>query len=211
MSKVETPFDVNVLLAMYADCADHLDKSGKLDLSKYSKCMRELLKVFSGLGIAFSFAFSDLDTKTKHIETVLEDPRNNDIDILIDMDIAQQNIIPNDGKAGMSNMRALNRMAFVSLFVQEIFDRLQKTDNSLKSILQESYALTLELYHAWLVKKTVQSAFTLSAPSRENFLKSINVSQEQLNMTPIYIVNSQKIVDHIKAAMEKRDLPWIFA
>lgn len=202
------PFDVNNLIALYQECAEDLDKNAKVDLVKYSKCMRELLKVFEGLGKAFSFAFSDLNDKTQHIEKIVTDPSMNDIEVLSNKDKEDKNEIPGDSK--LSNMRALNRMAFVSLFVQEIFTKLAADkEKSLKPILQEAYKTTLELYHTWLVKKAVGAAF-LASPSRESFLTSVGVSEEQLGLTPAYCENSQKIVDHIKKEFERLGLPWVF-
>jgi len=201
-------FDVNNLIALYQDCAEDLEKNGKVDLVKYSKCMRELLKVFSGLGAAFSFAFSDLNDKTEHIEKLVADPALNDIDVLCNQDKENKNEIPNDSK--LSNMRALNRMAFVSLFVQEIFTKLSgDKEKSLKPILQESYKTTMQLYHTWLVRQAVGAAF-LASPSRESFLSSVGVTADQLALTPGYCANSQKIVDHIKKDFERLDRPWVF-
>lgn len=205
----DKPFNVERVIELYKNCADYLDETGKVDLHKYCLCMREILKVFTGLGKAFSFAFADLETKTAHIEKVIKDENKNDIEVLIAEDRAKQNIIPNDS-GEMTNCRALNRMAFVSLFVAEIFKLLQNSDEELKPILQKSYKITLELYHAWLVKKAVSAAFYV-APTRDSFLESLNVKKEEhFKLIPVYVTHSQKIVDQIKEIYEKNDLPWIF-
>jgi len=207
-------FNVMTLIALYKDCADSLviteGQPTKVDLVKYSACMRELLKVFDGLGKAFSFAFSDLNDKTKHIEDVCaKDKANNDIQVLAKQDEDAGNKIPDDKT--LANMRALNRMAFVSLFIQEIFQRLASDPNQaqMKPILQESYSLTMELYHTWLVKKAVGAAF-LAAPTRASFMESVHVTEDQLQLTPDYCANSQKIVDAIKANFEALGLKWVF-
>eukprot|EP00397_Hematodinium_sp_SG-2012_P040501 GEMP01044388.1.p2 GENE.GEMP01044388.1~~GEMP01044388.1.p2 ORF type:complete len:218 (+),score=47.43 GEMP01044388.1:86-739(+) len=208
------PFDVDRLIALYRDCASDLgeDGSGDVDFHKFAVAMRELCKVFAGLGKAFSFAFSDLDSKTAHIEEVIEkDASKNNFHELLEMDKAAGNVIPKDTK-GMSNMRAINRMAWVSLFVKGIFDKMSDPKNeSLKVILQESYEQTLKLYHTWLVKKAVGAAFMVS-PTKKDFLKSINVTETQVQSddTKEYVNNSQKIVDKIKQYHETEGLPWIF-
>eukprot|EP00397_Hematodinium_sp_SG-2012_P043790 GEMP01048759.1.p2 GENE.GEMP01048759.1~~GEMP01048759.1.p2 ORF type:complete len:182 (+),score=41.12 GEMP01048759.1:86-631(+) len=172
------PFDVDRLIALYRDCASDLgeDGSGDVDFHKFAVAMRELCKVFAGLGKAFSFAFSDLDSKTAHIEEVIEkDASKNNFHELLEMDKAAGNVIPKDTK-GMSNMRAINRM-----------------------------------YHTWLVKKAVGAAFMVS-PTKKDFLKSINVTETQVQSddTKEYVNNSQKIVDKIKQYHETEGLPWIF-
>jgi len=219
-------FDIDATIEKFRKCADEIAETQQLRVEIYVEAMRELMKIFGCFGSSIEFAFKDLNEKVAVLEKYAEKYPTGTAGDGLRFDVLEKNQPPNDkaevklaggggkkvsfGKCSVS--RALNRTGYVCLFVKSIFKELNTSpDASLKDCVKTAYGKSLANIHGWVVRASVNTAFSVGLPDRAAFLKDCRILNDELEPKGKALYKAcHKVAAHLKAQHEAVDTPWEF-
>eukprot|EP00746_Dinoflagellata_sp_MGD_P067758 gnl/MRDRNA2_/MRDRNA2_27975_c0_seq1.p1 gnl/MRDRNA2_/MRDRNA2_27975_c0~~gnl/MRDRNA2_/MRDRNA2_27975_c0_seq1.p1 ORF type:complete len:238 (-),score=49.70 gnl/MRDRNA2_/MRDRNA2_27975_c0_seq1:392-1024(-) len=207
--------DLSALEAAVQACAELVEKEKRLESESCIKSLREIRKIFDGLGSVFSMAFQDMDEKIGQLETgASTEEFRQDLLKLIDQDKATMKDptdTPADNPKGISNTRAVNRCCHILDFVSQILCILAADPKKeVGPALADAYVPTLQRIHTFVVKSAVKVAFK-ATPYRTNFVKQIGSTEEELvDRGPRIQKGCSVITAFVEAKFKELEIPWVF-
>eukprot|EP01063_Lacrimia_lanifica_P024171 TRINITY_DN32134_c0_g1_i1.p3 TRINITY_DN32134_c0_g1~~TRINITY_DN32134_c0_g1_i1.p3 ORF type:complete len:215 (+),score=109.42 TRINITY_DN32134_c0_g1_i1:70-714(+) len=192
---------------------------GQLPTTQFTGCMREVFTMFDGLGGGFGFAASDLEDKIKALDEYAK--LHDTINKLLEAD-AKANNKPDDDEVypktlkkkdvKCSATRAINRCAFVCLFITKLFEELRKSrKTTMKAALATAYEPTMAKYHGFMVRGMVKASFGFCA-DRAEFLKGLNISEDAVSgdLGQRLMKSSSVVCDFTKQQFDANKMKWVF-
>jgi len=207
--EVDQKFSFQQLNELSKICRSSFDQDGKIHTLEFVAVVKEIRKIFNGLGSAFQMAFGDIDDKVIIIEenvkgaktlakenvpmgSKLNEPYDatNDMWIITDWEVANNTGDNNDKKLMKGSIchkakdqtvfRAINRMVKVCELVIGLLKSL-KADKTLEvsTGLKNVYPDTLGKIHPTMVYYGATACFSF-VPSRKDFLKSLDAKEEDV-------------------------------
>uniref|UniRef100_A0A915DR79 Calponin-homology (CH) domain-containing protein n=1 Tax=Ditylenchus dipsaci TaxID=166011 RepID=A0A915DR79_9BILA len=164
-----------------------------VNLTKYLHAFEELSRLFSMLGVVFSFVESDVTEKRKILQNLLlQNPENySTIENMLLYECFDSNETgQNQSKKaepidnGSRTLLRLHRAnKFLSQFVTSL--REDSSDKSASELFRSAYQETLADHHTWLIRKSV-SLVSHTIPNKNQLLSIIfNKTEEDLNQEEV--------------------------
>lgn len=182
-------------------------------LQRKLKFFNSIFRLFSSLGLLFSFVEVDVAEKRGILKNLhsIDSKNYSSIKQMIFYECFENDIrLPNEKDKGSRTLLRLHRaLNFLMKFVESI----QKTEEECKAtteIFRFAYNETLAHHHTWLIRKTVQCA-SCALPSRDKLLLAImgnkDITNNDINIQKERFISAMKeVYERVQIIYEKDGL-----